>query len=129
MNNQDEAVLGVELVARAAALAPALRERARSAEDAGRIPEETVEDLKAAGLFRTVVPKRFDGYEVDSKYIPQIFHELGRGCTSAAWTMGFLIYHNFQFARFSDRAQAEAWGARLYHGARSGGAIWFGNPG
>ncbi len=44
MNNQDEAVLGVELVARAAALAPALRERARSAEDAGRIPEETVED-------------------------------------------------------------------------------------
>ena len=114
MNNQDEAVSGAELVARAAALVPALRMRARAAEENGRIPEETVDDLKAAGLFRAVVPKRFAGYEVDFKYIPQIFRELGRGCTSTAWAMGFLIYHNFQFAHFSERAQEDAWGGRGY---------------
>ena len=114
MNNQDEAVSGAELVARAAALVPALRMRARAAEENGRIPEETVDDLKAAGLFRAVVPKRFAGYEVDFKSIPQIFRELGRGCTSTAWAMGFLIYHNFQFAHFSERAQEDAWGGRGY---------------
>ncbi|MDP6428476.1 MAG: acyl-CoA dehydrogenase family protein [Rhodospirillales bacterium] len=107
-------VSGAELVERARALVPALRERARAAEETGRIPDETVEDLKAADLFRAVVPKRFGGHEVDFKYIPQIFRELGRGCTSTAWTMGFLIYHNFQFAHFSEAAQEDAWGDKGY---------------
>jgi 3-hydroxy-9,10-secoandrosta-1,3,5(10)-triene-9,17-dione monooxygenase len=114
MNDKVGTVSGPELVARAAAMVPDLRERARAAEDAGRIPDETIEDLQAAGLFRAVVPKRFGGYEVDFKYIPQIFRELGRGCTSSAWTMGFLIYHNFQFAHFSERAQQDVWGERGY---------------
>jgi len=114
MNKQDEAISGAELVARAAALVPALRERARGAEENERIPEETVEDLQAAGLFRAVVPTRFGGHEVGFKYIPQIFRELGRGCTSTAWTMGFLIYHNFQFAHFPEQAQEDVWGERGY---------------
>ncbi|MBT5838090.1 MAG: acyl-CoA dehydrogenase [Rhodospirillaceae bacterium] len=114
MNTQDEVISGAELVARAAALVPALRERARVAEEAGRIPEETVADLQEAGLFRAVVPKRFGGHEVDFKYIPQIFRELGRGCTSTAWTMGFLIYHNFQFAHFPEQAQQDVWEERGY---------------
>jgi 3-hydroxy-9,10-secoandrosta-1,3,5(10)-triene-9,17-dione monooxygenase len=114
MNDKVGTVSGPELVARAAAMVPDLRERARAAEDAGRIPDETIEDLQAAGLFRAVVPTRFGGHEVDFKYIPQIFRELGRGCTSTAWTMGFLIYHNFQFAHFSEQAQEDVWGARGY---------------
>jgi 3-hydroxy-9,10-secoandrosta-1,3,5(10)-triene-9,17-dione monooxygenase len=113
MNDQGTALYGAELVRRARALVPALRERA-AAEESGRIPEATVADLIAADLFRAVVPERFGGHEVDFKYIPQIFRELGRGCTATAWTMGFLVYHNFQFAHFPEQAQADVWGGKGY---------------
>ena len=101
---------GAELIARLAALIPALRERGRAAEEAGRIPEQTVQDLLATEIFRAVVPLRFGGHELGYRYIPEIFRTLGRGCMSTAWTMGFLIYHNFQFAHFPEEAQQEVWG-------------------
>ncbi|MCC2097429.1 MAG: hypothetical protein KDJ29_11095 [Hyphomicrobiales bacterium] len=102
---------GKELIDRLQALVPALRERGAAAEDAGRIPEQTVDDLIAADVFRAVVPSRFGGHEVDFRYIPQIFRTLGKGCVSTAWTMGFLVYHNFQFAHFPEQAQQEVWGS------------------
>ena len=93
-------ITGKILVERARALVPDLRARGQAAEESERIPEETIEDVRNAGLFQAVVPKRYGGYEIEYKYIPQIFRELGRGCTSTSWTLGFLIYHNFQFAHF-----------------------------
>jgi 3-hydroxy-9,10-secoandrosta-1,3,5(10)-triene-9,17-dione monooxygenase len=100
---------GEEFVARAAAMVPALRERAAAAEDAGRIPEETFEEAKKADLFRLAVPRRFGGHEVEFKYIPQIIREWGRGCTSSSWVLGFLAYHNFQYAHFPEQTQQEVW--------------------
>lgn len=107
-------VTGEILIERARAIVPDLRKRGRAAEEAGRIPDETIEDITNAGLFKAVVPKRYGGYEIDYKYVPQIFRELGRGCTSTAWTLGFLIYHNFQFGHYSQQAQDEVWGGRGY---------------
>jgi len=104
-------VSGEELVARAAAMVPALRERAAAAEEAGRIPEETFDDAKNADLFRVAVPRRFGGHEVEFKHIPQIIREWGRGCTSSSWVLGFLAYHNFQYGHFPEQAQQEVWGA------------------
>lgn len=95
-------------------LVPDLRERAAEAESSGRIPDETIDDLKAAGAFRAVVPARYNGLELPYPYIPQIFRILGRGCSSTAWAMGFLIYHNFQFAHFPLEAQDEVWGSKGY---------------
>jgi len=92
------------------AMVPDLRARAGAAEAAGRIPEATLADLKAADAFRSVVPKRYGGLELPYPYIPQIFRLLGRGCSSTAWSMGFLVYHNFQFAHFPLAAQDEVWG-------------------
>lgn len=64
--------------------------------------------------FRAVVPKRYGGLELPYPYIPQIFRILGRGCTSTAWCMGFLVYHNFQFGHFPLAAQDDVWGGRGY---------------
>ena len=100
---------GADIIGDLEKLIQALRERGPAAEEAGRIPEETVQDLIATGVFKAVVPKRFGGHEVDFRYIPQIFRTLGRGCVSTAWTMGFLIYHNCQFAHFPEQAQQEVW--------------------
>ena len=102
-------VSGAELVTRAAFMVPALRERAADAEEAGRIPEATFDDAKAADLFRTAVPARFGGHEVDFKYIPQIIREWSRGCSSSAWVLGFLMYHNFQHAHYPEKSQQELW--------------------
>jgi 3-hydroxy-9,10-secoandrosta-1,3,5(10)-triene-9,17-dione monooxygenase len=45
-----------DLLDKARGLAPILRERAFAAEQARRIPDETIADLKAAGLFRILQP-------------------------------------------------------------------------
>ena len=47
-----------ELLARAEALIPVLRERAARAEELRRLPDETIEDLHKSGLFRVLQPKR-----------------------------------------------------------------------
>lgn len=106
---------GDALIQRLSGLVPALRLRGADAETAARIPENTIRDLEATGVFRAVVPHRFGGLEVDFRHVPQIFRVLGRGCVSTAWTMGFLVYHNFQFAHFPELAQQEVWrGGRGY---------------
>lgn len=101
---------GEELVARARAMVPGLREHAAATEEAGKVLDETMQAAKDADLFRAAVPKRFGGHEVDYRYIPNIIREWGRGCTSSAWVMGFLMYHNFQHGHFPEEAQQEVWG-------------------
>lgn len=107
-NNGDELLAGLE------EMVPQLRERGQAAEQAGRIPDETIHELEEIGAFRAVVPKSYGGLELDFPIIPQIFRVMAKGCVATSWTMGFLIYHNFQFAHFSEKAQKEVWGGRGY---------------
>ena len=91
-----------------------IRARGGEAEEAGRIPEETIEELKAINAFKAIVPKSRGGMEVDFPYVWNIFRLLGRGCVSTGWCMGFLIYHNYQFAHYSKKAQDEAFASKGY---------------
>ena len=95
-------------------LVPKLQDRGRAAEEAGRISDETIEDLNRIDAFRAVVPESYGGMEVPFPIIPQIFRNLGRGCMSTGWCMGFLIHHNFQFAHYSKALQDATFGARSY---------------
>ena len=105
---------GRKILVRLEELIPNLRNRGQAAEQAGRIPEETISDLDASGAMRAVVPKSAGGLEVEFPIIPQIFRVLGKGCIPTSWTMGFLIYHNFQFAHFPEKTQKEVFGGRGY---------------
>ncbi len=107
--DEDE-VSGAALVERVRALVPALRERGRGAEEQGRIPDQTIDELAEAGVFRAVVPRRYGGHEVDFRDIANIVRELARGCASTAWAMGLLMFDGFQIAHFPARFQDEAWG-------------------
>ena len=69
---------GEELVARARALAPRLRERAVACERDRNIPRESVEEYIDAGLMRTIMPKRWGGYEHDHEVAFDIAIELGK---------------------------------------------------
>lgn len=100
----------VELVERAKAMIPALKERARQTTLNGDVPAETVAQMKAAGFFRVLQPKRFGGYEMHPNVFFDIQKVLAEGCMSTGWIYGVLGCHPYELALFPDRAQQEVWG-------------------
>jgi len=99
-----------ELVARARAMAPALRARADAAEAARRIPEQTIQDFKDSGFFRVLQPRRWGGYEMDPQVFFDIQMAIAEACVSSAWVYGVVGVHNYQMGLFDNRAQTEVWG-------------------
>ena len=100
-----------ELVARARALAPKLRERAVRAERDRNLPAESVQEYIDAGMVRTLMPKRWGGYEHDHEVEFNIAIELGRStCGSSAWVLNYFTDHACILAHFPEEAQQEVWG-------------------
>lgn len=99
-----------ELVARARALIPALKARAQAQADNRRLLPETVAEIKAAGLFRVLQPKRWGGYEMDPIVFADVQMALAEGDMSTAWVYGVVGVHAFQIALFDDRAAQDVWG-------------------
>jgi 3-hydroxy-9,10-secoandrosta-1,3,5(10)-triene-9,17-dione monooxygenase len=99
-----------ELVARARALAPKLRERAVRAERDRNIPQESVDEFIEAGLIHTLQPKRWGGYEHDHEVAFNIAVELGKStCGSSAWCLNYLADHACMLALFPEEAQHDVW--------------------
>ena len=99
-----------ELIARARALAPKLRERAVQAERDRNIPLDSVQEYIDAGLMRTLMPRRWGGYEHDHEVQFNIAIELGRStCGSSAWCLNYLTDHACMLAYFPEEAQHEVW--------------------
>jgi 3-hydroxy-9,10-secoandrosta-1,3,5(10)-triene-9,17-dione monooxygenase len=82
------------LIARAEALVPVLRERARLCEELRRIPEETMRDLHEAGLLSLVSPPSVGGYGYGMREFGTVTRILAQGCASTAWVYSFLVVHN-----------------------------------
>src|SRR5688572_10535982 len=99
-----------ELVGRARALIPTLRERAHRADELRRIPEETIADFEQAGFFRMLQPVRWGGFEVDPKTFFEVQRTVARGCASSAWVLGVVGVHAWQLALFEEQAQKDVWG-------------------
>jgi 3-hydroxy-9,10-secoandrosta-1,3,5(10)-triene-9,17-dione monooxygenase len=99
------------ILTRAQALAPKLAERARTADELRRLPDETVADLKAGGFFRLLQPSRWGGAEADPLTFFDVQQTLAAACTSTAWVFGVVTVHNWQLALFPLQAQEEVWGA------------------
>jgi len=99
-----------ELVARAKALGPALRERAAEAEALRRLPDANVAELKRAGLLRVWQPKRFGGHELGVHEHLDIVSELAKACPSTGWVAGVVHAHTWISAHLSEKAQAELYG-------------------
>jgi alkylation response protein AidB-like acyl-CoA dehydrogenase len=99
-----------ELVARAAALKPALRARQRETERNRRVPDENVADLKTAELYKVQQPARYGGFEFDIWTFVRCAIEVGAGCGSTAWVYSTAAQHQWQIGMFDDAAQEEVWG-------------------
>src|SRR5262249_41800682 len=99
-----------ELLARAEALIPVLRERAPRAEQLRRLPDETIADLHTSGLFRMLQPARVGGSELPYRALFELTAVVGRGCGSTAWVLANLAAHHWLLGMWHPEAQHEIWG-------------------
>src|SRR5262252_8356743 len=99
-----------ELLARAEALVPVLSERAPRAEQLRRLPDETIADLHASGLFRMLQPARVGGSELPFRALYELTAVIGRGCGSTSWVLANLAAHHWLLGMWHPEAQHEIWG-------------------
>ena len=99
-----------ELLARAEALIPVLRERAPRAEALRRLPDETIADLHSSGLFRMLQPARVGGSELPYRALFELTAVIGQGCGSTAWVLANLAAHHWLLGMWHPEAQHEIWG-------------------
>ncbi|WP_313801440.1 acyl-CoA dehydrogenase family protein [Sphingobium sp.] len=97
------------LIERARAMIPVLRDRARACALNHDVPVETVAEMKAAGFFRVLQPKRWGGYEMHPNVFFEIQKALAEGCMSTGWIYGVLGCHPYELALFHDQAQKDVW--------------------
>src|SRR4051794_25870780 len=99
-----------ELLARARAMIPALKARARQCTADRNVPAETIAEMREAGFFRILQPKRWGGFEMHPNVFFGVQKALAEGCMSTGWMYGVLGCHPYELALFDDRAQVEVWG-------------------
>jgi 3-hydroxy-9,10-secoandrosta-1,3,5(10)-triene-9,17-dione monooxygenase len=100
----------VEYAQQVESLIPAITARAAATEALRKLPEETVQELRASGLLKALQPRRYGGYELDPIDLYRASARFGEVCGSTAWVFGILGVHPWQLALFPDEAQAEIWG-------------------
>ena len=99
-----------ELIERARAMIPMLREKADSVEQNRKVSKETIQAFVDAGFFKILQPKRWGGWEMNPEVFMRVLMELGRGCSSSAWNMMILGVHQWEFGHMPEQACADVWG-------------------
>lgn len=99
-----------ELVARAKALVPVLRERAMKTEADRRVPDATMAAYHEADILKVLQPARFGGLEMNYLVFADIIMALAQGCGSSAWVYSVLGEHKWVIAMYPELAQDEVWG-------------------
>jgi alkylation response protein AidB-like acyl-CoA dehydrogenase len=72
-------------IALAAELRPLLAGNAGQAERDRRLPQENIDALEAANLFKLMTPRRWNGYGIPLATALSAHAELAKGCASTAW--------------------------------------------
>lgn len=98
-----------EIVERFRAIAPRLAARAEAAEQARRIPSESVQEMLAAGLARILVPRQFGGYGLDFDAWIDVVLEISKADASHGWCASLIIHHAHVVGQFSEEAQRAVW--------------------
>jgi len=98
-----------DLIVRATAMIPVLRDREDAAEAARMVPSETIADMREAGFFRAFQPTRYGGYELDVDLLLAMGIALGRGCGSSAWVGNLAMMHQWMISGFPEQAQDDLW--------------------
>ena len=100
-----------ELVRRAEALIPQLREHAAEAEKIRKMPPASVDAVRKAGLFKVLQPRRIGGLEQSLRTHIDTIATVSSACSATGWCMGVMHAHSWLMAHFPKAAQDETYGA------------------
>ena len=117
-----------ELLDRARALAPVLRERSSVIDEARMVSKETIADFVKAGFPLIGVPAEYGGYGYGQDVITRVSRELSSYCGASGWLGCFFANHNMLVGMFPKEAQEEVWGEgreSLISTVSTGGVITF----
>jgi 3-hydroxy-9,10-secoandrosta-1,3,5(10)-triene-9,17-dione monooxygenase len=99
--------VGSDPVVRAAELRPLLARNAARTEHDRRLPEENIEALEAANLFKLQTPQRWDGYGVPLATSLEAYAEIAKGCPSSSWVAMIVGGCTWVASLLPDRGQEE----------------------
>jgi len=102
------------LLERVRSVVPLIASRALQAERERKPDDDVIEALKATGVFRSFVPKRFGGYEIDMGLYVDIGVAVSEACASTGWITTFYMEHNWLLGFFSPDWQEEVFSASPY---------------
>ncbi len=91
------------------AIVPAIAARAAAAEEARRIPPESVNDMLDTGLARILMPTRFGGYGLGFDTWCEAVLEISKADASHGWCAALIPHHNHMVAQFPEEAQQAVW--------------------
>ncbi len=111
--SEESPITHEEILARTRELVPAIRDRVVEAEHMRRQPAETVKAYVDAGLIRTLLPKRWGGYELSLDTVVDSVLEIAKVDGSAGWCYSLLLSHVWFLALFPEKAQRDVWSENL----------------
>ncbi len=100
-----------ELLRRADALRPLLRQRQAACEESGALSDDTNDRFIDAGFYRILQPHIFGGYEFALPDFIRVMIAVARGCSESAWVLALTSGHTVLAAQLSENAQREVFGA------------------
>ncbi|MBS0642511.1 MAG: flavin-dependent monooxygenase [Proteobacteria bacterium] len=92
------------------ALLPGLCARSADTEALGRIPDDIINDLTHAHVFRALQPVQWGGLELDPATFFEGMVRLASACGSTGWVASVVGVHAWHIALFAEAAQREVWG-------------------
>ena len=105
-----------ELLRRAKALIPLIREDQEETEQSGRVSGKLFDALTDAEIFKILLPRRYGGFEYGLDTFVDVGFEIARGCGSVGWVNTVTgMYHVF-LGIYPGKAQDEVWGENSRQG-------------
>ncbi|WP_083749147.1 acyl-CoA dehydrogenase family protein [Pelomonas sp. KK5] len=99
------------LVQRARNLQPLLAKNALQTEKDRRVAEGNIQALAEAGIFRTMVPRRYGGHQGSVRTHLEVTAAVAEACGSTAWVVALTNVCAWFTGLFGERAQDEVFGA------------------
>jgi 3-hydroxy-9,10-secoandrosta-1,3,5(10)-triene-9,17-dione monooxygenase len=99
------------MVERARQLLPYLRDKAAEIEHARCIPPEVDRQLRDAGFYRMLQPRRMGGHEMEFDTFIDVMLELFRADGAAGWVTCFMAAHILWITALEEHAQREIFGS------------------
>jgi alkylation response protein AidB-like acyl-CoA dehydrogenase len=106
------AASGAECLARARALIPLLQSAAARIDAARELPEDVLEGMHAAGMFRLLIPRAYGGFELKPSEYVRCVEAIAIGDASAAWCMNQGSGCSMTAAYLEPEVSREIWGGK-----------------